>query len=643
VNTPQGSVCLLPNESDCQSTNGLCNAGLVCASDQRCRVACVGAADCLASQLCAQGVCADSTNVDGNGALKSGAGVGAACTMNTDCNSPLSCVMGTCHYTCTGTNACPMNQTCIKVLGLSVCQLPVESGCNSATGSPCPSGLVCASDNRCHTACRFGSDCTPGQVCTSGVCADPSDMTNGQLNPKDPPKLDAGAPTPDAAKDRFVGNLDTNWTIPIGGFGGTASTGGTGGAADAGADAIQADTPVTGGTPSLDAGGTGGSTGRDGAVPDLKSANPDVARSPDTLTPDAPIKVTDDGGGRSTVLTGCGVSASTPRYFCDDFESGLSNWVVSGQDWATTAAQARSGGNSATESPNGDIASGEKAAMTMVASLDLTNAVDPILVFWDKRSAYYNTTCVEASSDGGSTWSQLISWLGSTGAYNDHSTWLMQQASLASFVGKKLKVRFRLDQTNTSTAYDGWYIDDVEIRENWPVDVSGTGATGCGAMPAPISARYFCDDFESGLSKWIVSGHDWNTTTAQTRSGSVSITETPDGQIITDENAAATMARSIDLTGAAAPVLVFWDKRFANYNTTYVEASPDGGSTWSQLISWTGSTGASSDHSTWLMQQVPLTSFVGKKLKIRFRLDQANTSTAYDGWYIDDVEIREAN
>ena len=78
---------------------------------------------------------------------------------------------------------------------------------------------------------------------------------------------------------------------------------------------------------------------------------------------------------------------------------------------------------------------------------------------WDKTAAASSSTYVEASSDGGTTWATLKSW-----SNNDHSTWAMQQFSLASYVGKNVKVRFRLAQSGTATA-DGWYLDDVEIAE----------------------------------------------------------------------------------------------------------------------------------------------------------------------------------
>jgi hypothetical protein len=58
-------VCLLPEESACTIANPVCNTSLACAVDLRCRSACTAAAtDCMGSQLCVQGYCADPGDVD---------------------------------------------------------------------------------------------------------------------------------------------------------------------------------------------------------------------------------------------------------------------------------------------------------------------------------------------------------------------------------------------------------------------------------------------------------------------------------------------------------------------------------------------------------------------------------------------------
>jgi hypothetical protein len=205
---------------------------------------------------------------------------------------------------------------------------------------------------------------------------------------------------------------------------------------------------------------------------------------------------------------------------------------------------------------------------------------------------------------------------------------------------------------DTSTVFDVPAIPDVTIVPDAPpTDGASQVLTGCSAPP--LGQRYFCDDFEAGLDKWVVSGQDWNTTTTTWRSASHSISDSPDGDYTSNENAAIMMAASVDLTSATSPILSFWYKLnlYAAYSSdcynpcdrAYVEVSSDGGVNWSEIVSWWSTTNTS----TWVLAQLALSSYKGKKIKIRFRLlDSTNTFYSpgqADGWYIDDVEIREAN
>jgi hypothetical protein len=184
-----------------------------------------------------------------------------------------------------------------------------------------------------------------------------------------------------------------------------------------------------------------------------------LAQTPDTAN-------LPEGGGGPPVATGCGVTPTSTRYFCDDFESGLSKWLVSGQDWNTTTSTSRSPSHCATDSPDGNYSQGAATAMTMANSLDLADAISPILTFWQKltlRSEWYTAdhVYVEVSSDSGTTWSQLVVM----GSVQNTTTWSLQQLSLSAYVGKKIRLRFRLADYNDGNEADGWYIDDVEIRE----------------------------------------------------------------------------------------------------------------------------------------------------------------------------------
>jgi hypothetical protein len=187
-----------------------------------------------------------------------------------------------------------------------------------------------------------------------------------------------------------------------------------------------------------------------------------------------------------------------------------------------------------------------------------------------------------------------------------------------------------------------------------PIDGASLVLTGCSA-PA-LSQRYFCDDFEAGLDKWVVSGRDWNTTATVSRSPARCVTDSPEGNYPNGAKNEITLAASVDLTTAISPVLTFWHMLGLHDNgyitdyygdLTYVDASTDGGSTWTQLKRFT----LTDSTTTWAQVQLSLASVAGKKAKLRFRLvDQAGSGTKdgidptqANGWHIDDVEIREAN
>ena len=171
-----------------------------------------------------------SSSEKGDSSSTTGMSVGGPCVLNGDCNDSLVCTWGKCHTPCMFLSNCLVGQSCVNVSSntsdagdagaagdaadagpktTAVCQLPVEADC--AQTMTCGGGFVCASDLRCRSACQSFSDCSFGQLCAGGVCADPSDLANGQLPQKKPSSTgDAGADVPQAdagrAGDRAAGD-----------------------------------------------------------------------------------------------------------------------------------------------------------------------------------------------------------------------------------------------------------------------------------------------------------------------------------------------------------------------------------------------------------------------------------------------------
>ena len=142
----------------------------------------------------------------------------------------------------------------------------------------------------------------------------------------------------------------------------------------------------------------------------------------------------------------------------------------------------------------------------------------------------------------------------------------------------------------------------------------------------------FHDDFEDGLSSWNGS---WATTTSSAMSPTHSMTDSPGGEYGNHAFTVTTLAAPIDLTGHSEATLVFWHRYHteAGYDHCYVEVSPDGGSSWSQVASFDGL------QSAWVEQEVDVSSWAGTSgFLVRFTLDSDGWITN-DGWYVDDVQV----
>jgi hypothetical protein len=171
---------------------------------------------------------------------------GATCTINSECNNPLSCTAGKCHEQCQDSRDCQQpGARCVKdnvvgsaTMGVHVCQLPEEMP-RCSMNSDCKLGLVCAKDLMCRNECKEDRDC-PGksQKCVELFCADPEDINPATGNTLKP-ATDAGVVGTGGAG----GSTDGGST---GGAGGSATDGaaGGGGTVDGGAADVP-NVPIT--------------------------------------------------------------------------------------------------------------------------------------------------------------------------------------------------------------------------------------------------------------------------------------------------------------------------------------------------------------------------------------------------------------
>jgi uncharacterized protein YjdB len=343
--------------------------------------------------------------------------------------------------------------------------------------------------------------------------------------------------------------------------------------------------------------------------------------------------------GRKTAHCDISVVFSKPTtvYFSDDFENGLGNWTVSGSDWAITNSNPREGNSSASDSPDGDYLSNANSILATKSSIDLRGSSSPVLSYWHKISLNWTSDypfsdknidyCyTEISQDGGVSWTVLKQY-----DRTQNTTWGYQAIDLKSYIGKQVKVRFRLRDNSESGTADGWTIDTIEIRENDTERLS-----------YPLA-----DDFENGCTNWdLANGNEWSIFDSTSRSTSHSISESPNGNYPSHAYSQLIMEHPIDLVGTSMPALKFWYKLIATWTSDYpfsdkdvdwadVEVSIDGGITWAALRSYNHM-----NITTWTEETISLIDYVDKSVLIKFTLCDVGGGTA-DGWAIDDLVIGE--
>ena len=160
--------------------------------------------------------------------------------------------------------------------------------------------------------------------------------------------------------------------------------------------------------------------------------------------------------------------------FSDNMESGIGKWSESDGKWGLTTTSYSSPTNSYTDSPTGSYTNSVNTWIQLVNSIDLSGAVTADLAFNQryKTEGGYDFCYVEASTDGGATWSQVgPKYSGNSGG------WGAVSLSLADFCGTanfKLRYRFTSDSYITD---EGWYVDDVTILGPAPGNARPTAPT----------------------------------------------------------------------------------------------------------------------------------------------------------------------
>jgi len=179
------------------------------------------------------------------------------------------------------------------------------------------------------------------------------------------------------------------------------------------------------------------------------------------------VRINVDADGVQSEFFLVNPAGSSSVLFADNFDSGTSNWVLTG-GWGETSSNFHSPPLSLTDSPGGDYSNNVTTSATTSSAITLPAGAT--LSFWHRYEieSNYDYGYVRISTDQ-ANWNTVAT-------YDGHSTaWTLQEISLDAYAGQSVWIRYELD-TDYSVTYDGWCIDDVSI--------SGVGSTNI-LPPAP--------------------------------------------------------------------------------------------------------------------------------------------------------------
>jgi hypothetical protein len=274
-------------------------------------------------------------------------------------------------------------------------------------------------------------------------------------------------------------------------------------------------------------------------------------------------------------------ACSAPGYGYDmmyyqNFEAGDGGYTVSGvTSWeygmpTSGPGDAHSGDYAWATNLDGDYSNGEDGYLTS-PDIDLSGAGGQSILFtwwqWLRSEANYDYASIEASNDGGGTWTRIYGEV--SGAIDE--TWARNETVLDPSYGvSNFRVRFHF-RTDSSVVYPGWYVDDI------------------GITPVPPATVAYEEDFEADDGGYTVSGitsWEWGVPTSGPGSAhsGVNVWATNlEGDYDSNEDGYIT-SPVIDLSGYAglAPTVSWWQylNTEANYDYASIEVSNDGGSTW---------------------------------------------------------------
>lgn len=311
------------------------------------------------------------------------------------------------------------------------------------------------------------------------------------------------------------------------------------------------------------------------------------------------LQARDNVGNASGIVT-AGPYSTLAAAWTDDVE-GAAQFAPQSGPWAITTAQSKSPTRSWTDSPAGNYANNLNIALVQSGTFNITQPAAFNFSCKYALESGYDYLYVEASSNGGGTWTTLLT-------LNGTADWSNFKVSLATFVGQNVKIRFRMT-TDSSVVLDGVYLDDFSLVNLTAINI---------------------DDLE-GVNNYSADA-PWALTTAQSYSPTRSYTDSPAGNYVNNLDISIARTTEIPINGVLGASLEF-ATRYAlesGYDFLHVLASGDNGASYTELGSFSGT------NNTWSKRSYNIPSFANVKFRFRLTTDY---SVVADGVYIDDIAL----
>ena len=206
------------------------------------------------------------------------------------------------------------------------------------------------------------------------------------------------------------------------------------------------------------------------------------------------------------------------------------------------------------------------------------------------------------------------------------STWDITVPADAIAGDTRMRIRLKYSGSNCGDPCGTTTYGEVE---DYTVNVISGGGTTVA----------FFDDFEDGISNWEVTGA-WAITDEQSYSPGNSLTDSPGGDYLPNQETYATMTTGVDLSDPAilSADVDWWmimDIENGNFDYLYVEVSTDDFASYTEIASFFGE----GMLDPWMQYTYPLGAFLGfDNVKVRFHFS-SDGGYEVDGCYIDDFSI----